>query len=247
MADSFDFSGSAEWYDVILGKDKYENSARFVSQQLQKFNVKTVLELACGSGLYLFFLKKSGFDIEGLDIGKEMLDVARDRSKAIKLYQQNMTSFDTKKKYDAILILNSGLALLPNHSLIDKTIKRCHENLNDDGILLIDLPNHTKEIKEFNFTQSCEEYKIPNGKIDIIFRDHRSNNKWVAEWYGFVKQGNKFSQFKEYYEELIYSPRVIEKSLKNHGFKILKVFGSRRERKFDSNNSWRRFYLCQKR
>ena len=122
MADSWDFSGSAEWYDVILGKNEYEKNAKFVSQQLQKFNVKTVLELACGSGLYLFPLKKNGFNVEGLDISKEMLDVARKRSKTIKLYQQDMTKFNTKKKYDAILILNSGLALLPNHSLIDKTI-----------------------------------------------------------------------------------------------------------------------------
>ena len=247
MADSWDFSGSSEWYDVILGKDEYEKNAKFVSQQLQKFNVKTVLELACGSGLYLFPLRKNGFDIEGLDISKEMLDVARKRSKAIKLYQQDMTKFDIKKKYDAILILNSGLALLPNHSLIDKTIKRCQENLNYEGILLIDLPNHKKEIKESDFTQSHEEYKIPDGKIDVIFRDHKKNDKWIAEWFGFVKQRNRFSQFKEYYEELIYIPQAVEKSLKNHGFKILNVFGSRRGGKFDSDNSWRRFYLCQKR
>jgi len=83
MADSWDFSGSAKWYDVILGKDEYEKNSKFVSQQLHKFNVKTVLELACGSGLYLFPLKKNGFEIDGLDISKEMLDIARKRSKAI--------------------------------------------------------------------------------------------------------------------------------------------------------------------
>ena len=173
MTDSWDFSGSAEWYDIIFGKYKYEKNAKFVSQHLKRFNVKTVLELACGSGLYLFPLKKDGFDIEGLDISKEMLDVTKKRNKAIKLYQQDMTKFNTKKKYDAILILNSGLALLPNHSLIDKTIMRCQENLNDNGILLIELPNHKKEIKESNFTQSHEKYKIPSGKIDVFFRDHK--------------------------------------------------------------------------
>ena len=247
MTDSWDFSGSAEWYDVILGRDEYEKNAKFVSQQLHKFNVKTVLELACGSGLYLFPLNKNGFDVEGLDISKEMLDVARKRSKAIKLYKQDMTKFNTKKKYDAILILNSGLALLPNQSLIDKTIKQSQKNLNANGILLIDLPNHKKEIKESNLDQEYEKYKIPNGKIDVVFRHRKNGNKWIEEWDGFVKQGNKLSQFKEYYEEFIYSPQAIEKSLKNHGFKILKVFGSRRGGKFNPDNSWRRFYLCQKR
>jgi SAM-dependent methyltransferase len=247
MVDSWDFSGSAKWYDVILGKDEYEKNAQFVSKQLQKFNVKTVLEIACGSGLYLFPLKKNGFDVEGLDISKKMLDAVKKRSKAIKIYQQDMTKFNTKKKYDAILVLNSGMVLLPNHSLIDETLKRCYNNLNSKGILLIDLPNHKKEIKESNFNQDHEKYIIPNGKIDVIFRHRKTGNKWIEEWYGFVKKGNKVSQFKEYYEELIYSPRRIEKSLKNYGFEILNIFGSRRGRKFDSNNSWRRFYICQKR
>ena len=246
MAGSWDFSDSAKWYDIILGKEEYKKNAKFVSQQLKKFNVKTALELACGSGMYLYPLKKAGFEIEGLDISEEMLNIARKRDKTINLYKQDMTKFRTGKKYDAILILNSGLALLPNQSLIDKTIKKCREYLNEKGILLIDLPNHKKEIKEANFTQSHKQYKIPDGKIDVVFRDHQKRNKWIAEWYGFVKQGNKFSQFKEYYEELIYSPQAIEKSLKNHGFKILNVFGSRKGGKFNPNNSWRLFYLCQK-
>lgn len=246
MTDLWDFSSSSDWYDVILGKDEYKKNAKFVSRQLKHFGVKTVLEVACGSGLYLFPLKKAGFDIEGFDISKEMLDMARKRSRAIKLYQQNMTKFKINKKYDAILILNSGLSLLPNHQLIDKTIKQCQKHLSDNGILLIDLPNHKKEIRESNFTQEHRQYKIPNGKIDVIFRDYQKKNKWVAEWCGFVKRGNKFIQFKEHYEELIYSPKIVEKSLKNHGFRILNVFGSRRGGKFNPNNSWRRFYLCQK-
>lgn len=246
MVELWDFSGSAEWYDVILGKDEYKKNAEFVSQQLKRFNVKTVLELACGSGLYLFPLKKAGFDINGVDISKEMLYIAKKRSKVIRLYRQDMTKFKIDKKYDAILILNSGLALLQNQSLIDKTIKQSKKHLNENGILLIDLPNHKKEIKESNFAQSHEQYKILNGKIDVIFRDYQKNNKWVSEWYGFVKRGNTFSQFKEYYEEFIYSPQAIEKSLKNRGFKILKVFGSRTGGNFNLNNSWRRVYLCRK-
>jgi len=244
--ESWDFSGSAKWYDVILGKKDYEANAKFVSQQLKKLNVKTILELACGSGLYLSPLEKSGFVVEGLDISKKMLDVARKRNRNVKLYRQDMTKFRINKKYDSILILNSGLALLPDHNLINKTIEQSKKHLNDKGILLIDLPNHRKEIKESNFTQSHEQYKIPDGEMVVIFRDYQKENKWISEWDGFVKQNNKFSQFKEYYKELIYSPQKIEDSLKINGLKILKIFGSRRGKSFNPDNSWRRVYLCQK-
>lgn len=232
--------------DIILGKKEYEKNANFISKELKKFKVKSVLELGCGSGLYLFPLKRNGFNVEGLDISKKMLDVVRKRSKSIKLYQQDMSKFNTKKKYDAILILNSGLVLLPNYSSIEKTIKKCQENLNEKGILIIDIPNYEKEIKETNFTQSYEKYKIPNGKMDVIFRSYKKKNKWVAEWYGLVKQKNKFTQFKEYYEELICNQEKIEEILKKNKFKTLKVFGSRKGGKFNSKISWRKMYICQK-
>lgn len=246
MVNSWDFSGSAKWYDIILGIEEYEKNADFVSSQLKKFKVKKVLELACGSGLYLHPLKNKGFDVEGLDISEEMIKVAKKRCKSVKMYNQDMTKFKINKKYDAILILNSGLALLPNYSLIEKTIKLCQEHLNKKGILMIDVSNHEKEIKESNFNQTHEEYITSNEKINVIFKDYKKKDKWITEWHGFVKRGNKFLQFKEYFEELIYSPKKLEKCLENEGFKILNIFGSRRGKKFDSNKSWRRFYLCQK-
>jgi ubiquinone/menaquinone biosynthesis C-methylase UbiE len=246
MRSKNDFSGYAKYYDLILGKKEFEKNAEFVARELKKFGVKSILEVACGTGLYLFPLKKAGFNIEGLDISKEMLQGARARSKKIKLYQQDMTKFQTRKKYDAILILNSGLVLLPNQQLIRKTLKRCYSHLKENGFLMLDLPNHKKEIKESNFSQEHSQYKIPKGKIDVIFRDYKKKNKWIAEWHGFVKQGNQLSQFKEYYEELIYNPKELEQSLKDIGFKILKVFGSRKGGTFKPNDSYRRFYLCKK-
>ncbi len=246
MTSNNDFSNSAKWYDYILGKEEYEKNAGFISKQLKKFKVNSILELACGSGLYLFPLKKDGFDIEGLDISKEMLTIAKKEDKKIKLYEQDMTNFKLNKKFDSVLILNSGLALLPNHKLINKTIKQSYKHLNKDGILIIDLPNHKKEIKEANNNQEYEVHKIPNGKIEVIVRHKKQNDKWIEEWHGFVKQKNKLSQFKEYFEEFIYSPKELEKSLKQNKFEIIKMFGSRIGGKFDSIKSWRRVYLCKK-
>lgn len=239
-----DFAASAAWYDAILGKEEYEKNAKFVAQELKKYKVKSILELACGSGLYLFPLQKAGFVVEGLDISNEMLAVAKKRSKTIKLYQQDMTLFRIKKKYDAILILNSGLVLLPNHAAIEKAIAQSGKHLKDNGLLLIDLPNHAKEMQDARSTQ--ERFRIPKGTIDVTFNYYKKKNKWVEEWKGVVKEKNKTIPFTERYEELIYSPKKLEEILQKHGFTILKVFGSRRGGAFNPNTSWRRVYLCQK-
>jgi len=54
MKTTNDFSNSAKYYDLILGRKEFEKNAKFVASELNKFGVKTVLELACGTGLYLF-------------------------------------------------------------------------------------------------------------------------------------------------------------------------------------------------
>jgi SAM-dependent methyltransferase len=242
-----DFSGSSEYYGQLSFNQKSHNKkVNFYKKILTNYKVKSVLDLGCGNGLYLFPLKKAKFYIEGLDISKKMINEIRKKNKTIKLYIQDMSKFKINKKYDSIICLNSSLVLLPNFNLIEKTIKKCSKHLNEKGILLLDLPNHKKEIKESNFEQTIGTSKISSGRIDTIYRDYKKGNKWVTDWFGFVKKGKNFFQFKEHYEELIYSPKKLEKSLKKNGFKIIKIYGTRQGGNFDSNNSFRRFYLCQK-
>jgi ubiquinone/menaquinone biosynthesis C-methylase UbiE len=241
-----DYRNSAEYYDLILGKREFEKNAQFILKLLKKHKIKTVLELGCGTGIYLFPLKKAGFSIEGLDISKEMLREVKKRSKQIKLYQKNMATFSIPKKYDAILCLNSSLILLPTFKQIEKTLKKTYQHLKKQGILILDLPNHAKEIKEKNNSLNYESYKLPKGKVDVTFKDYKKGNKWVSEWHGFIKQGKKHSKFKEIYAELIYNPKTLEKTLKKQGFTLLQLYGSRRGGTFDQNKSYRRVYICQR-
>jgi hypothetical protein len=136
--------------------------------------------------------------------------------------------------------------LLSNTKLIEKTIKNVYDHLSKEGLFLIDLPNHVKEIKEENNSQTKKKYKISKGSLEIVFNDYKKGNKWVSVWNGSIKKGRSSKEFREHYEELIYSPKELEKYLKNVGFKIIDVFGSRRGGKFNINKSWRRFYICQK-
>ncbi len=242
-----DFSGSAEYYgQMSLNSKEFKKKIEFYTRILKKYKVKSVLDLGCGNGLYLFPLKKLGFDMDGLDISKKMLSKARKKNKSIKLYLQDMSKFKINKKYDSIICLNSSLVLLPNFKLIEKTIKKCNEHLKSKGILLLDLPNHKKEIKEADFEQSTETSKTSDGRIDTIYRDYKKGEKRITDWFGFVKKGKSFFQFREHYEELIYSPKELERSLKKNNFKIINIYGTRKGGKFDPNKSWRRFYLCQK-
>jgi len=232
-----DWSKSAAFYDAILGKQRFVKSAAFIAKILEREKVKNVLELGCGTGLYLAPLKKKGFAIEGLDISKQML--AEAKPIGVPLYRADMSTFEIPKKYDAILCLNSSLILLPNMRAIAKTLKRCHSHLKPDGTLILDLPHHEKEIPESDGEKRIERRVTKDGRLVVHTYSYRKKNKWIEEWHGSIGK----HKFTERFEELIYSPEQLEKSLKQQ-FKIVRIYGSRTGGRF-TKNSYRRVYICK--
>lgn len=47
-----------------------------IEKILKKYNVKTVLDLTCGTGSQVFWLLKRGYQVSGADISKGMLSIA---------------------------------------------------------------------------------------------------------------------------------------------------------------------------
>ena len=157
-----------------------------------------------------------------------------------------MVNFKLNKKYDSIICLSSTLISVPDFNSIKKTLQSMRNHLNPKGILLLDLPNHKKEIKEQNKAKEEVSYKMPKGRLDSIFFSYKKGNQWVEEWYGEAREHNKTSRFKCVWKEFIYSQNKLEFYLEKIGFKIVSIYGSMAGSKFDKNESYRRVYLCQK-
>lgn len=53
---------------------------QLIEQILQESNVKTVLDLTCGTGSQVFWLADQGFDVFGIDINETMISIARQKA-----------------------------------------------------------------------------------------------------------------------------------------------------------------------
>ncbi len=240
------YHDTAKHYDLLESKKKIAKEINFLAKHLKKAKVKTILDVGCGTGIYLVGLKKKGFDIEGLDLSESMLKEARKKDSKMKLYKKDMSSFKISKKYDSVICLSSSLASLPNFSLIKKTLKNIFNHLTPKGIFILDLPNHSVEIEKYNNIKKHVSGKIPKGKANFTFLSTKKGNKWKQIWYGEIIRKGKKTKFKELWEELIYSPKKLENSLKKIGFTTLKIYGSLGGTKFDKNKSYHRVYLLKK-
>ncbi len=169
----FGYKKLAKYYDKIYAKKNYDYEAQFIKELLDRNNVKTVLDVGCGTGSHLAILEKYGFECAGIDLNQELLDVARQKVKA-RLVRADMRNFNLAKKFDAIICMFATF----NHNLSTEDARKslaCFKNhLNKKGIILIDLHNPPGNGKKVDRTDGIEreiewefdkETKIEKSKV----------------------------------------------------------------------------------
>jgi ubiquinone/menaquinone biosynthesis C-methylase UbiE len=174
------FKNLARYYDLIESSKDYKSESEYLKKLIVK-NKKSkgneLLEVACGTGSYLKYLKNN-FKCVGTDVNEEMLKIARKKVKGVKLSKKDMIDFNLNKKFDVILCLFASIGFVKTEANLKKTIVNFSNHLNPGGIVIID-PWLTKSefkpelIYATTFNSKDEKmvrltiYKLKN-KISII-------------------------------------------------------------------------------
>jgi SAM-dependent methyltransferase len=74
------YTGFAQVYDIFMDNVPYDEWANYLAGLLQEYGLHSglVLELGCGTGSITRRLAAKGYDMIGIDISEEMLEIARD-------------------------------------------------------------------------------------------------------------------------------------------------------------------------
>jgi ubiquinone/menaquinone biosynthesis C-methylase UbiE len=136
------FSKSARYYDEIyssIDKDYAAEAARahtFIQQHKQTKG-KSLLDVACGTGLHASLLSKH-YQVEGLDLDSKMLAVAKKKHPEIRFHQGDMLDFDLNRQFDAVTCLFSSIGYVKTKSRLGKAIRNMSRHLLPGGVLLVE-------------------------------------------------------------------------------------------------------------
>ena len=136
------FNKSAKYYDAIYkanSKDYVKESEKLHSliQQHKKSSGNVLLDVACGTGLHLHYLRQH-YQVEGLDLDPEILTIAKKNQPDIPFHQASMVDFDLNKKFDVITCLFSAIGYVETQSRLHQAIQTMTNHLNDGGVLLVE-------------------------------------------------------------------------------------------------------------
>jgi SAM-dependent methyltransferase len=124
----------ARFYDAIQG-DRAE-ALPFVLPNLG--GVTTVLELACGTGSILAQLR-GDFDVAGVDLSPEMLEIARQKLPDVELVLGDMRTIRLGRTFDAVLCLYDAVNHLLELGDWERVFDTAVAHLRPGGVFVFDV------------------------------------------------------------------------------------------------------------
>ncbi len=128
----------AKYYDKFYQNKNYAKETDFLMNFLNPND--NIIDVGCGTGIHAFLLQQKGFKVDGLDLNKEMLDIAQTRISS-KLYLQDILNLNINQKYNVIISMFAVLNHLKNIQELEKALQNFKNILTDDGKIIIDLHN----------------------------------------------------------------------------------------------------------
>ena len=134
------YTASAAVYDVVYGEmlEYPALTTRLVELiESRAPGATTLLEVACGTGLYLEQLQ-GRFDVTGFDLSAGMLAVARERLPDVPLHEGDMRTMTLAARFDVVACLGSSIAYLLTNDDLERTFRRFAEHLADGGVVVVE-------------------------------------------------------------------------------------------------------------
>lgn len=228
----------ASWFDSpyyhILYKERNFREAQLFMDNLTHYlnmdEGSKVLDLACGKGRHSIYLNQLGYDVLGVDLSENSIDIAKKNTNETLHFQVHDMRNPFEEKYDAIFNLFTSFGYFENEEDNLKTLIAIKESLSEYGFGVIDfmnvnqvianlVENETKTVDQIDF--HIKRYVLEGYIFKEIDFEDKGNN------YHFTEKVRAFSlaDFQE----------LMDKS----GIFLLDTFGDYKLKKFHKNDSER--------
>ncbi|MBI2043103.1 methyltransferase domain-containing protein [Candidatus Pacearchaeota archaeon] len=215
----------AKYYDRFNEGKDYVKEVEFVSEVLKKFgaNERKILDLGCGTGLHEKEFSRRGYDMMGLDLSGEMIEIASERNPKCKFVVGDMSDFCLNEKFDAIISMFSAMGYLTENQQIEGFFNSVKKHLKENGLLVLDVWNGLGVMNELPISRE-KSAKIGNLKIvrrsfpDLDSKNHINKVRFNVK----IFDGEKLiEEYDENHKVRFFFPQELKKYLEDAGFELL--------------------------
>lgn len=136
------YAHSAAAYDLLhatRGKD-YGREAERVLARVRRLRpeARSILDVACGTGLHLAAFVNLGLDAEGVELVPAMIAEARKRTPGVPIHAGDMRTFRLDRRFDAVVCLFSAIGYMTTLEDMARALATMRDHLVDGGVLVVE-------------------------------------------------------------------------------------------------------------
>jgi SAM-dependent methyltransferase len=225
------YDAFADIYDDVMRDVDYVSWARHIINLTQRYkvNVKTILELACGTGSLSIQLGRIGYKVVGIDRSPTMLNHAKTKARLLDLtipfLQSSMESFThlaLEPKFDLVTCLYDSLNYLLEEKDVQATFQGAYDHLRKEGAFIFDVTTEYNLLHNFSGFTFAENFTdasyIWENDYDIM--EKICSSKVTV----FTNYGGQYKKHVETHNQRIYTNQFLTETLEQVGFEVMGMF-----------------------
>ena len=223
-----EYDALAGCYDAMTQDVDYPAWADYIERLFAESGrrVRTVLDLACGTGTMTCLLAQRGYELIGVDFSPEMLAVAAEKSLDVPgerpiFLCQSMEELDLYGTVDACVCLLDSVNHVTDPEYLQRALERVRLFLEPGGTFLFDIhtPEHLQGLDGEVFLDETEDaYCVWRTDYD----PERRTCTYAMDI--FRREGKLWRRGEEVHEEYAYTVSELEAYLKEAGFTEIRQY-----------------------
>jgi SAM-dependent methyltransferase len=138
----------AHAYDLLYGDKDYAAECKSLVSIFDNYGagqIRTILDLGCGTGNHAIPLAQQGYQVVGVDRSGEMLAHAQDKATLmpekgrLALLQGDIRDFHLQQRFDAVLMMFAVLGYQIENADVLAALRTAHRHLRAGGLLIFDV------------------------------------------------------------------------------------------------------------
>ncbi len=218
------------WSDYVDWKGRRKGEDGFLLDQLGKYNVHKVLDVALGDGADSIYLLQQGFNVSGNEIDDAFREKAIENAKKLgfsieptNLDWRNLSKSYSQNSLGSIICLGNSLTFLFGRENQAQSLKQFCSLLKPGGVLLIDERNYQKILNEKNSYLSGSKHLTGR----YLYTGKKIDARWIEinDDFAIAQLIHKQTGNKAYSRVHPFRKGELMEILREAGFKKIEQYG----------------------
>lgn len=250
------FTSVARIYDELMHGIAYRYWVRYIRQLWKQrgSDPRTVLDVACGTGNVSFILAEEGYEVTGVDISPEMIEVANSKLLARRkrgltpdpvFFCQDASQLDLGRTFDTAISLFDSLNYITDPACLAEAFRRILHLLEPGGVFLFDM-NTEYALQEGFFDQdNLSENRYPKYQWKSIYDSESKLCRIDMRFEALDGSTGQVHEFWETHFQRSYSLPELTSMLQEAGFRDIQFYHAYSSKKPRARTD-RIYTVCQR-